>query len=279
MSIKTIVVPFQGHDEEVGALLTALHLAKEFDAHVEVWHISPNLSDMIAPFVDYAPFPVYPVIYKDVKKANDKRVAEIEVKCKKIISQYSRIAASFHHRMGHMAELIGIRSRVADLIIVSRAIRGGEDTSSDILHQLLFHSGHPVLLVPAGNKAIDLKNNMIAWDGSAEAATAVSFSMPFLRREGVDTFVLTVLTDNITPPLSIKDMQVYLSRHGIQTKPIEYETAKANLGKCIADTSKAHSANLIIMGAYNHTRMQEIIFGGATKYMLDKADTPVLLAR
>ncbi len=279
MSIKTIIVPFQGNEEELGAILTAFHIAKTIKAHVEVWHASPNPYDVMTPFMTYALVPVYPEsTIDDIKKANKKRQEWVNRLYQDCVKKADIQCASLHHVEGRIEEIIALRSRLADIIIVSRAIRDGDDSSTSVLHQLIFHSGRPLILVPAGADAFPITGNcVLAWDGSAEAARAVSDSLPFLISE--KTFILSVLTDiGEDIPLPQKQLAAYLARHHIQTKLIEYNAKKSELPKCLLASAKAHSASLLVMGAYSHTRIQEIIFGGATKYMLDHADIPVLLS-
>lgn len=286
MPIKTIVVPFQGREEELGAVMTAFSIAKTFKAHVEVWHVSPDSYDVMTPFMTYALVPVYPqATIDELKAANAKRRAQVA----KIYSDAVRkagitttdirdVSASLHHAQGRIEDIIGQRSRLADLVVVSRAIRDDDNSPTSILHQLIFHSGHPLILVPASTEAFEISDNaVIAWDGSAEAARAVSDALPFLKTD--QTFILSVLTDiGKDIPLPQKELAEFLNRHQIQTKLIEYDAKKSDLPESLLASAKAHSASLLVMGAYSHTRLQEIIFGGATKYMLEHADIPVLLS-
>lgn len=292
MSIKTIIVPFQGREEELGAVMTAFSIAKNFKAHVEVWHVSPDPYDIMTPFMTYALMPVYPASTIDeMKKANEKRrewvnrlysdcveKAGIASPANNNIDHHVNASASLHHINGRIEDIIALRSRLADLIVVSRAIRDGDNSPTSILHQLIFHSGRPFILIPAGTAPYDITgNSVIAWDGSVEAARAASDALPFLKSD--QTFILSVLThmgEDI--PLPQTQLATYLSRHHIKTKLIEYDAKKSELPECLLASAKAYSATLLIMGAYSRTRLQEIIFGGATKHILDQANIPVLLS-
>lgn len=292
MSIKTIIVPFQGREEELGAVLTAFRIAQNFKAHVEVWHVSPDPYDIVTSFMVYALVPVYSASTIDeMKKVNEKRqewVSRLYRECveragiaspaSNNVDHQASASASLHHINGRIENIIGLRSRLTDLVVVSRAIRDGDNSPTSILHQLIFHSGRPLILVPAGSEAVDISgNSVIAWDGSAEAARAVSDALPFLKSG--NTFILSVLTDmGEDIPLPQKQLATYLARHHIKTKLVEYDAKKSDLPECLLVSANAHGAALIVMGAYSRTRLQEIIFGGATKFMLDHADIPVLFS-
>ena len=160
-------------------------------------------------------------------------------------------------------------ARLADLAVVSRSCGYAGD--------LAIAARSPVLVLPeARAMTLPLGAACIAWDGGDEAAHALRGAVPLLKGCGA-LHVLTVNTDKAEgfPPT---DALRYLSRHGLKAEL--HELAK---GSSIEETLSAACTNLgadlLVMGAYSHSRVRELLFGGVTRYFLeDQAGLPLLLA-
>ncbi|MFM5884888.1 MAG: universal stress protein [Novosphingobium sp.] len=158
-------------------------------------------------------------------------------------------------------------ARLADLVIVSRGCGYCGD--------LALESRAPVLAVPDG-KPLDLplRAAAIAWDGGLEAAHAMRAAVPLLRDCPAVTVITVAKERNGDFPAT--EALRYLSRHGIKADLAEL--AKANsVEETIAGEVRARGAQLLVMGAYSHSRVREFLFGGVTRYFLDDAAAPPLL--
>ena len=142
----------------------------------------------------------------------------------------------------------------------------------------LFGSGRPVILVPPESHVKEFNGtSLIAWNGSREAARAVTFALPFLARGNV-----RILTEEDSrfrkSALTAADLADYLKCHNIDAKVLANPEKASSLPESILHTAKSINADMIIMGAWSHSRMREYILGGVTEFMLRHADIPVFMA-
>lgn len=156
---------------------------------------------------------------------------------------------------------------LADVMVVSR--------SSGLAGDLALNAACPVLALP-DNRALGLPLGTvcIAWDGGSEAARALKAAVPLLAEAG-NVRVLTVATDKAGgfPPT---EALRYLARHGVKAELIELAGGNS-VEETIAGEVARAGADLLVMGAYSHSRLREFLFGGVTRYFLDEPDSPPLL--
>ena len=277
MSPKIILVPYSGHDQDQAALNYALSLAESFDAHVEGWHIAPDPENIIVPYAAYGAMPVYPeASIREMEKTNEESRKAAEARFTLAAEKMKANNASFHSAVGRVEEILAVRGRVADLIVMPR--RDEFINYTNVAEGALFGSGRPVLLVPPGEDVKKFNGKvLIAWNGSREAAHAVAFALPFLMHNKV-----SILTEQAGEsksfPLSAEDLAQYLRRHGIELNILSDLERKAEIAPFILETAKSINAGMIVMGAWSHSRLREYILGGVTDYMLHNADLPVFMA-
>ena len=144
------------------------------------------------------------------------------------------------------------------------------------LDAALFDTGRPVLVVPPGAAPPGFVHVAVAWDGSAQAARAVDAGMPFLRRARQ----VTLLTAPGGDPLAPVDRLVpVLARHDVRATVEHFTPASHHAtGRALLGEVKRVGADLLVMGAYGHSRLREMIFGGATREVLAESTAPVLMA-
>ncbi len=117
---------------------------------------------------------------------------------------------------------------------------------------------------------------LVAWNGASESARAVALALPFLHAAG-EILVLEVEGGSVLGP-DAQDLRTYLTRHGISSQSKTLAQDGAETGQVILDEAASFGADLIIKGAYTHSRLRQMIFGGATKLLLAAAPIPVLMA-
>lgn len=175
-------------------------------------------------------------------------------------------------------EAVTRQARARDLCVLPR-LAGVHQF--DVAQAVVFGCGRPVLIFQPGGLG-ELKAwpelAVVAWDGSRGAARALADALPLLKRAG-RVQVLTVLNEKpgARPDLGL-DAVRHLAMHGVSAVREEIDAD----GKPISETLEAHlgreGANLLVMGAYGHSRVQEFLLGGATDYALRSAACPVLLS-
>lgn len=145
---------------------------------------------------------------------------------------------------------------------------------------LIFGSGRPTLVVPEAppSGVIDLNRVLVAWDFSRAAARAVSDAIPILEKAR-EVFILTVTNEKvISSRRSSSELAKNLSRHGIEVVVEEVDAAARAIGDVLAAQIASRRADLLVMGAYGHSRLREFILGGATRSILTRPPIPVLLS-
>jgi nucleotide-binding universal stress UspA family protein len=172
---------------------------------------------------------------------------------------------------------IGSRGRAFDITVISRP---GSDATS--LHQRavefgLFESGRPVLLAPPDGAKQIATNIMIHWNGSTEQARANAFAMPLLHLAD-RVSVLSVAGGQDVPGPPADDIIRQLQHNGIDARPIRVKLGDRHTGEAVLDAARAEGCDLLVKGAFTRNRLRQMIFGGATSYIMEHADLPVLMA-
>ena len=189
---------------------------------------------------------------------------------------------SDYTELGRGDEAIGRRARYADLTVLGPDVLVEQTLREKTIEGVLFSSGKPLLLVPEGaSPTLKPKRVLVAWDSRIEASRAVRESLDLLK--GADEVHL-VLVDPVKgedyhgeEPGA--DAATYLARHGVKVTIDRLP----RMNRSVADVLRQHaldtSAELMVMGAYGHSRLRERLFGGVTKSMLDQSSVPILMAR
>ncbi|RUX19154.1 universal stress protein [Mesorhizobium sp. M2A.F.Ca.ET.037.01.1.1] len=179
-------------------------------------------------------------------------------------------------------EIIGRRARYADLTIVGPEMLASGLLKDKVLAGSLFSSGKPILLVPQGARAtLKPKRVLVAWDASLEASRAVREALDILSSaDEVRVAMIDPIEDERHHGAEPgADLAAYLSRHGAKVAVDRLPSS----GHSVADILRQHAtdtgAELVVMGAYGHSRLRERIFGGVTKSMIEDPGLAVLMAR
>lgn len=164
------------------------------------------------------------------------------------------------------------QARSADLVIVSRfRDEGNEDWCSCIAPgELVLRLGRPVLIVPQTVEVVAARRVVVAWKDTREARRVVSDGLPFLKAaEGV----LIVALGDDTDWAGAQAIQDYLAQHGVASTMILRPAPTGSVAAEILAVVQQEGADMIVAGAYGHTRVREVIFGSVTRTLLER--TPV----
>jgi len=175
-------------------------------------------------------------------------------------------------------DVVAQMARTRDICLVPL---GGRFTGQrEVAVTALFNSGRPVLIFKRHKTAFakGLRKVVVAWDGSACAARAVAEALPILAR-AADVRVLTVLGDKPTAGAGQSgDLVRHLAAHGVAASVDEVEAKGRATGDVFDDYLKGAKPDLLVMGGYGHSRLQELVLGGATEHMLWETKVPTFLA-
>jgi nucleotide-binding universal stress UspA family protein len=175
-------------------------------------------------------------------------------------------------------DVVAQMARTRDVCLVPL---GGRFTGQhEVAVTAIFSSGRPVLIFKRHKTAFakGLRKAVVAWDGSACAARAVAEALPILGRAG-EVRILTVLGDKPTAgPGLASDLVRHLAAHDVVATVDEVEASGRATGDVFDAYLKAAKPDLLVMGAYGHSRLQELVLGGATEHMLWETKVPTFLA-
>ncbi len=175
---------------------------------------------------------------------------------------------------------IARRATTCDGVVMSNDLRDNEALFHAAVHGTLFSSPAGVILNGIGaDKTLEPAQIFVAWDTGLPAARAVHASLPLLK-EAAD--ITIGLFDPIMSPEQNgenpgSDIARWLSHHGCKVTVQQYPTGGEEIGKCILGRAAETGADLVVMGAYGHSRLRQAVFGGTTRTLIEQTGMPVLL--
>jgi nucleotide-binding universal stress UspA family protein len=185
-------------------------------------------------------------------------------------------SVSFREETGLSDYWVESLGRINDLTVVRRPRNSSDVVASSVAESALMGTGRPVLLAPATMPRNVGTSVAIAWNGSIEASKAVASAMPFLLRAKTVTAISVV--EEGGQDHNLDELVAYLHWHGVRAKASPVKSRGGDVGKALTSAASRAKADLLVMGAYTHSRMREMILGGVTDHVLHEAKIPVLLA-
>jgi nucleotide-binding universal stress UspA family protein len=179
-----------------------------------------------------------------------------------------------------VADTIASAARLRDLSLVP--VKSHHTFSEQLVERLLFASGRPMILCPeelAADLPLSLHDILIAWDGSAPAARAVGEALPILK--AAENIRIVTATDNVTAEEvgSGEALTEHLAEHGVSATFETIGIGGSSVGKVLEAHVGAHRSDLLVMGAYHHSRLNEIVWGGVTKTIIGRPPCWVMMSR
>lgn len=184
-------------------------------------------------------------------------------------------------QIGMLTELVAQRARFADLVVLPKPYGDGQGVVAEaVVEAALFEGQAPVLIVPEGGVANPLPRRVVvAWNQSRESLVAVRRALPLLQAaESVNIAVIDPPAhgaERSDPGGALSQMLV---RHGVKTEVSVLAKTLPRISDILARHVVDTDADLLVMGAYGHSRFREAILGGATRNTLEQAVVPVLMA-
>jgi len=174
------------------------------------------------------------------------------------------------------------QSALHDVIVVGPHDIGEEGTRgpSAMAGELAIKSPAPVLVVPNSIKGLDVNAPaLVAWNGSAEACVALRRGLPLLAQSS-NVFLATVAEpgEQVRFEFPVSEAAMYLDRHGISAEVVELPKGKESIGETLMSAAQMRDCSVLVMGAYGHSRLAEMLMGGVTRRILSNPKLPVLLA-
>lgn len=276
MSYKTVLMHLN-HDLRAPQVLAAgIQITREFQAHLIGLHVFPAYR--LRPPI---PLPLGREVVSSIKAHIEKETSALKAQFDED-TRPQPFAAEWRSIVTERrdpAEIVIEHGRTADLVVASQADPNWDLSSFlDFPERLALEAGRPVLVVPLkGTFECIPKTITVAWNGRREAARAIADAMPLLKKaDRVD--VLSVTTGHRHEGgLPDTEVAAYLDRHGVNVTVNALDASDESVGEEIARRA-AEQSELLVMGAYGHSRLREFILGGVTRHMLKAMSIPVLFS-
>lgn len=277
MSYKTILVHCDASPKVSQRLAVAAELAQRHNAHLVGVHMRPPFE---APtFFDgtMAMGNLFDA-YETAAKADQDAAAAAFAKAIK----GTHLAHEWRVVDGYVDEQLAIQARYADLLVLGQTDPQSESpTPPASPESVVLATGRPALVVPhIGAPAKPAKTAMLCWNASRESARAASDALPFLK-EAKKVMVLVVDAKTTASGHGAEpgaDVATWLARHGVEVTVQRDVAADADVGGVILSRAADHDVDLIVMGLYGHSRLREMVLGGASRTLLASMTVPVLMA-
>jgi nucleotide-binding universal stress UspA family protein len=288
MPIKSILVPVDGTAASARCLEAAFLVALAHAAHVEVLHVRADPKDAV-PLLGEG---MSGAMIEEMVELAEKEAADRSAMARKIFDDsivahgllyvdepqlVDKAASSWVEVVGREDEALAVRGRLADLSVVARPMPDADLPTSMTLNAAIFETGRPVLVVPPVLTKSFGNRLAISWNGSAESARAVACGIPFLQ--SAKTVHTMAVHSARTPPAAARGLREYLGWNGIASVDETIEPEGRAVGHAVLRTCSENGVDMLIMGAYTRSRMRQLILGGVTRYVLENAEIPVLMAR
>ncbi|CAN7660420.1 universal stress protein [Rhizobium sp. LjRoot30] len=177
---------------------------------------------------------------------------------------------------------IGMRARYADIVLIGSSLKLDPELRARAIDGALFGAPKPILVAtPKKDATLAPSKVVLAWDSSFEASRSVREALEILKaaEEVVVTMVDPTALHGVNGAEPGADIATFLARHGVPVSVERVASGGRSVAEVLNEKAIAIDADLIVMGAYGHSRLRERIFGGVTRDMLEGSAVPVLLAR
>lgn len=288
MPIRKLLLPLPGIRDGEAALTTALMVAQAWNAHLLALHVRIDSRD-VAPLAGEG---LSGAMIEEMMAATE---TESGARAEAVRAMFQRFAASHDIRLGepapgeHVAtasfavvtgreeDLVAQQARLADLTVVPHPETGEDVSSSDALHAVLFDSGRPVLVAPRAPPGQIGKRICLAWNGTAQSASAVQAVLPWLKRAEAVRILSAEGYQRRGPAAA--ELAEYLALHDVQAESATFRPVDREVGAGLLRAAQDFGADLLAMGAYSHSRLRQLILGGVTRHVLEHAALPVMMNR
>ncbi len=279
MDYKTILVHLDQSARATERIELGFHLAGAFEAHlVCLFALSePRIPGYVLAEGGMA-------IVEAGRRNRAEAAAAAKVAFDAAAGRNGGIQAEWRASERDALDVMRLGARYADLAIIGQRERGArrdDGLDPEFVEEFVLSAGRPVLVVPyAGRFARIGTRALVAWDAGQPAARAVVDALPLLARaEEVQVMVFDPdkgRADHGDIPGA--DIALYLARHGVKVRVSEQRCGDEKIGEQMLSRAADMDADFIVMGAYGHSRVRELVLGGVTRTLLESMTAPVLMS-
>ena len=275
MSYKTILVHMDNSARASACLDIAVRLARRHNAHLVGLHALTRVE-----LPSYALAVAGDTILEFQKRMGNESAGRAEAVFRKTIEREALPSAEGRFSFDDATEAVSLHARYADLIVLSQPDPSGEGSvTSEFAPLVTLRAGRPVLMVPYIGSFDTLgRHPLVAWNTTRESTRAVTDAIPLLQL--ADTVSVIVFNPRAQDHGQIPgaDIGLFLARHGVRVEVSHYNAEDIDAGNQLLSRAADLGSDLIVMGSYGHSRLQEMVMGGVTRTILESMTVPVLMS-
>jgi len=275
--IKAILAVSQGGPDAESAFRLAAVAGRVFEAGVDALHIPSGIASVTGAYAMAGEVMATPAMVEE----DEQRLQERAKASATAFKTHLSVLAGAHYAEAKTADLgtLVAKGRTSDLIVLGRPGSDPENPSPGTVEAALFESARPVMIAPPELGSGTMSSAVVAWNGSAQAARAVNYALPFLvRARSVTILVVGNSAEDVNAP----DLARYLARHGIAaaTDAINPGAVSARArGRALLEYTHGKATQLLVMGGYGRGQVLRFLgLGGATGKVITACRVPVLIA-
>lgn len=279
MSWKTVLVQLSSSRRADVLLSVASRIAERSNAHLIGLNVAPSLMLLPTP-----PMPLGAEALDAIQTVDEEELAKLKAtfddatRGRAFVAEWRGLGPISYD----LASVVLEHGRAADLIVASQADPDWEMSAMfDFPDRLALESGRPVLIVPyAGTYGEIGRRVMIAWSGKREGARAVFDALPLLKGAEAVTLLCVTGPGTDAEPGQLPGVEIAaaLARHGVKVTIQKSNGEEIGAGDEILARLADSGADLLVMGAYGHTRLRQMVFGGVTRHILQHMTVPTLMS-
>ncbi len=279
MPLHDILVQLDATEQSGQRLRLAADIARKHGAHLTGLHVYDPMPALFVP--DPSGGAVIAELLEQLRADAIAAATRIEAGFREQLRREG-IAGEWRLVEGSVPQRTALHARYADLVILGQDNPAAEEDADGVtIEATLFTSGRPVLLVPFAGRFETLgRRVLIGWNASREASRAVHDALPLIAGAEQVT-ILAVNPESGGGPHGEEpgaDIARHLARHGLAVTVERTAAAEVGAGDLLLNRAAEIGADLIVTGAYGHSRFRELVLGGVTRTLLRQMTVPVLMA-
>ena len=267
-----LLVPVAGGPEEADVLSLVADFTKDLAVNVSLFYCAPDPKDMLMISADGFVAGVGATLVENLEKTTE----EIWERIKKTASNFPKF--SLERATGSVDIILPERAVISDLLVVSGKCASGKCILSNGFEETLLEARVPALVIKE-NASKSADNIAIAWDGSSQAARSVKAALPFLKRAKYVTILQITGDAAVTGSIIYEPevLQKVLAKHEIKADILTQPQNGKATGAILLNLCEKIAADILVSGAYGHSRAREFVFGGTSRSLLKSDNGPNLI--
>lgn len=273
MAITSILIHVGSDDRSAARIDTAIGLANDHGASLTGLFVVPRI-DIPSAAKAYVGADILAERERVAKDVADQAGAAFQARMER-----ENLACEWRCEQGDVYQIVALHARYADIAVIGQTPPEPSEgwLTLQLPEQVVLSSGRPAIIVPyAGSYPVVGRRVLVAWNGGREATRAVHDALPILEK--ADSVHVLSINPGDQRHIPGADITKHLAHHGIHAEATETNSADIDVGDALLSRAADFAADLIVMGAYGHSRAREWVMGGVTRDLLKHMTAPVLMS-